>query len=73
MYELIFTGEKEPQPDGRFVFRPVGYGLQDFPSILAASLDAGTEYVVVEQDLSEDCTSLEVTAKSRTYLKSLGW
>lgn len=73
MYELISTGEKKPPSDGKFVFRPVGYGLQDFPSILAASLDAGTEYVVVEQDLSEDCTSLEAAAKSRAYLRSLGW
>jgi sugar phosphate isomerase/epimerase len=73
MYELIGTNEKKAESGGKFEFRPVGYGLQDFPAILAASLDAGAEYVVVEQDSSEDCTSLEAAAKSRAYLKGLGW
>ncbi|MDD4773527.1 MAG: sugar phosphate isomerase/epimerase [Eubacteriales bacterium] len=84
MYELISSDadeademdgmdERKVKADGKFAFRPVGYGLQDFPSILEASLDAGAEYVVVEQDSSEDCTSLEAAAKSRDYLKSLGW
>lgn len=73
MYELINTGESKPVSDGKFVFRPVGYGLQDIPSVLKASLESGAEYVVVEQDLSEDCTSLEAAEKSRLYLKSLGW
>ncbi len=73
MYELISIDENKSVSDGKFGFRPVGYGLQDFPSILAASLDAGAEYVVVEQDQSEDCSSLEAAEKSRKYLKSLGW
>jgi sugar phosphate isomerase/epimerase len=73
MYELIGTDEKKAESGGKFEFRPVGYGLQDFPAILRASLDAGTEYVVVEQDSSSDCTSIEAAAKSRAYLKSLGW
>jgi sugar phosphate isomerase/epimerase len=73
MYELIGTNEKKAETGGKFEFRPVGYGLQDFPSILAASLEAGAEYVVVEQDSSSDCTSLEAAAKSRAYLKTLGW
>lgn len=31
-------------------FRPVGYGEQDVPSILKACEDAGTRWIIVEQD-----------------------
>ena len=73
MYELIGLDEnKAPKrPDG-FEFRPVGSGAQDFPAILAASEDAGAEWVVVEQDQpSMGLTPMECAQKSRTYLKSI--
>ena len=72
MYELIGTDEKKAESNGVFEFRPVGYGVQDFPAILAAAEDAGAEYVVVEQDMSLDCPSLEAAEKSRKYLAALG-
>lgn len=74
MYELI--GEKESQSGdgaGSFEFRPVGYGAQDFPSILTAAVESGAEWVVVEQDQSVGRTSLEAARLSRDYLKTLGW
>ena len=75
MYELI--GEKTvaapKRPEG-FEFRPVGYGKQDFPAILAAAKDAGAEWVVVEQDApSMGLDELGCAAKSIAYLKSLNW
>lgn len=72
MYELIGIDKKVEETE-EFAFRPVGYGVQDFPEILAASLESGAQYVVVEQDRSDDCTSLEAAKKSREYLKTLGW
>ncbi len=73
MYQLIGTDVEEQENKGYFEFRPVGSGMQDFPSILAASLDAGAQWVVVEQDQSVGRTPMEAVAMSREYLKSLGW
>jgi sugar phosphate isomerase/epimerase len=73
MYELI--GEKPAAPAGRggaFEFRPVGMGVQDFPAILQASLEAGASWVVVEQDESVGRTSLEAARLSRAYLREQG-
>jgi sugar phosphate isomerase/epimerase len=74
MYELIGLEKKAPsRPDG-FEFRPVGYGLQDMPSVLAAAEDAGAKWVVVEQDRpSLGKKPLECAAMSRHYLSTLGW
>ena len=47
--------------------------MQDFPSILQASLDAGAQWVVVEQDQSNGRTPMEAVTMSREYLKSQGW
>jgi len=72
MYELIGI-DKKAEATTKFGFKPVGYGVQDFPPILEASVESGAEYVIVEQDKSDDCTSLEAAKKSMDYLKSLGW
>ena len=74
MYELIGIEKKAPtRPEG-FEFRPVGYGLQDMPNVLAAAVDAGAKWVVVEQDRpSLGKTPLECAEMSRKYLATLGW
>lgn len=74
MYELIGTEVKEEEDKGgKFEFRPVGSGMQDFPSILEASIDAGASWVVVEQDQAYDLEPMEAITRSREYLKGLGW
>ncbi len=74
MYELIGLDNKAPQRPANFEFRPVGSGVQYFPEILKASEDAGAEWVVVEQDQpSMGLTPIECAAKSREYLKSIGY
>lgn len=74
MYELIGIEKKAPVRPANFEFRPVGYGLQEMPGILAAALDAGAKWVVVEQDQpSLGKTPMECAAMSRAYLKTLGW
>ena len=55
-----------------FEFRPVGYGVQNFPEILAASSDAGAQWVIVEQDQSPTRPPLEAARMSRDYLRSIG-
>ena len=73
MYELIGIDKKAPARPSGFEFRPVGYGHQDFYNILAACEDAGTEWIIVEQDRpSMNKTPLECIELSRAYLKTLG-
>ena len=73
MYELIGVENKAPaRPEG-FEYRPVGYGLQDIPSIIKASKEAGAEWLIVEQDkASMGLTPMECAAKSIEYLRSIG-
>ena len=75
MYELIGipTEKQEEDEEEVFGFRPVGYGVQNFPAILTASEEAGAEWVIVEQDKPAlGKTSMECAEMSRKYLKGLG-
>ena len=58
--------------DNAFRFAPLGQGMQDFSAILAAAEEAGTEYVIVEQDETYELPSLEAARQSRDYLRALG-
>ena len=74
MYELIGIKPNAPKRPSNFELRPVGSGVQDFPAILKAAEECGTEWVVVEQDNpSMGLTPMESIAKSREYLKTLGY
>lgn len=74
MYELIGINKKADESTQAFELRPVGSGCQNFPEILKASEEAGAVWVVVEQDRpSMGLTPLECAAKSREYLKTLGY
>ena len=73
MYELIGIDRKAPKRPSGFEFRPVGAGLQNFPEIIKAAEDAGSEWLIVEQDQpSMGLTPMECAEKSRSYLKSIG-
>ena len=73
MYALIGIDENEKkETNGKFEFRPVGHGVQNFPEILAASKEVGAKWVVVEQD--QPCcgwTPMECAKMSIDYLNSL--
>ncbi len=73
MYGLIGIDEDENKDTkGEFEFRPLGCGVQDFPSILKAAEEVGMRWVVVEQDRpSMDKTPMECAETSINYLKSL--
>ena len=74
LYKLIGIETEEVAEDtGIFEFRAVGFGQQIWLPILQASVKAGAEWVVVEQDEHYDIPSLECARRSREYLKILGW
>ena len=71
-YALIGLDEGEKKENTAFEFRPVGYGVQDIPSIIAASEAAGSKWLVVEQDNpSMGKTAFECVKMSMDYLNSL--
>ena len=73
MYALIGIDENEEKnTGGKFEFRPLGKGVQNFPEILAAAEKAGTKWVVVEQDSpSLNLTAMECAEESIKYLKTI--
>ena len=74
LYQLIGTETKEAEKDtGIFEFRPIGFGQMVWEPILTAAGEAGTKWVVVEQDESYELAPLEAARRSREYLKILGW
>ena len=73
MYALIGIDEhEEKNTGGKFEFRPLSKGVQDFPAILCAAKDAGTKWVIVEQDSpSLGLDALACAKVSIDYLKTL--
>ena len=72
MYALIGIDDSEAEQKDEadsFGFRPVGYGAQDIPAIIAASEKAGAKWLVVEQDdPSMGKTPMECAQMSIEYL-----
>lgn len=74
LYKLIGIETEEAEEEtGMFEFRPVGFGQQIWEPILDAAMEAGSKWVVVEQDEHYDLYPLEAARRSRAYLQILGW
>lgn len=74
LYALIGIddGAQDEEESESFAFRPCGYGVQDMPAILDACKDAGTGWVVVEQDQpSMGKTPLESIKMSIDFIKTI--
>ena len=73
MYALIGNDDsKEEAAAGKFEYRPLGLGLQNFPSILTAANEVGAKWVVIEQDEpSMGKSRMECAEESIKYLKSI--
>ena len=73
MYELIGIESEDAKPEENpFEFRPVGFGVQNIPAIIAAAEDAGAGWLVVEQDQpSMGLTPMQCAEKAINYLRSL--
>jgi len=73
-YELIgMDNETKKEAMSTFMFKPVGSGSQDVPSILKASEEIGAQWVIAEYDQSPEHPPLETARISREYLKKQGW
>ena len=71
-YALIGLNEGEEKQSTAFEFRPLGYGVQDIPSIIKAAVKAESKWLIVEQDQpSQGKTPMECVAMSMEYLKKL--
>ncbi len=74
MYKLIgIDSEDDGSDTGYFGFRPVGFGQMIWEPIFEASVKAGANYVVVEQDEHYETDPLECARRSREYLRIFGW
>lgn len=77
LYALIDSAGKDNKTAtvarDAFDFRPLGMGMQDVPGILKAAGEAGTKWVVVEQDRSTERPPMEAIKISRDYLRTLGF
>lgn len=73
MYALLgVDDDKEKACVGKFEFRPLGHGVQDFPAILKAAEESGTKWLIVEQDApSMGLTAMECIKVGLDYLKTL--
>lgn len=72
-YALSYCSpEEKKEMEGRFEYRPIGYGVQRFTEILNAAEQAGTEWIIVEQDdPTPGKTPLECAELSINYLKTI--
>ena len=72
MYGLIGTNSAKAESGDAFEYRPLGCGRQNVGRIVQAAEDAGTAWLIVEQDEpSMGKTSLECAKISIDYLKTI--
>ncbi len=71
-YALIGLNEDEEKKNTAFEFRPLGYGVQDVAALVKTAEEAGSKWLIVEQDQpSLGKTPLECVEMSIEYLKNL--
>lgn len=66
--DLARSEKKAP----RYEFRPFGHGCQDVNAVLAAAIEGGAEWFVVEQDLAVGMTPMEAARMSLDTLRGAG-
>ena len=71
-YALIGIDENEKKDTQAFEFRPFGYGSQNAEEVVAAGIESGAKWFVIEQDLSIGRTPLEAAEMSIGTLKKIG-
>lgn len=71
--EIEKVEKGKAREENGFCLKPLGLGEMDFKAVIKASIEAGAEEIVVEQDDWPEHTSIEAARISREYLKSLGY
>ena len=71
IWQLLSKGLEKPQTKtaAGFQYAPVGSGVENWQTIIAAIRESAAEYVVVEQDESKERTPLEAVEISRNFLR----
>jgi sugar phosphate isomerase/epimerase len=54
-------------------FCPIGHGVLDYPSIIAAAVTGGAQWIIVDQDSDARRPALEAARLSAQFMKSLGY
>ncbi len=71
-YALIGLNEDKKKANTAFEFRPLGEGVLDVPSVIKAAQEAGSKWLIVEQDQpSMGKTPMECAEMSFEYLKEI--
>ena len=71
-YALIGMEEEKKESKTVFEFRPLGCGLQDMPALLEAAKQAGSKWIIIEQDNpSMGITPMQSVKKSIEYLRGI--
>jgi sugar phosphate isomerase/epimerase len=71
-YALIGLNEDEKKSNTAFEFRPLGCGVQNVPDLMKAAKEAGSKWLIVEQDQpSMGKTPMECIAMSMEYIKKV--
>lgn len=71
-YHLIGQAENPDAHIAQFSYRPYGYGVQDVKTLTQAALDAGAEWLIIEEDESPDRPPMEAANMSIQTLRKLG-
>lgn len=71
-YHLIGQAENPDAHIAEFSYRPYGYGVQDVKTLTQAALDAGAEWLIIEEDESPDRPPMEASKMSIDTLRKLG-
>ncbi len=71
-YQLIGMDDKPEAKETAFSFKPYGYGIQDVDAVTKAAIDAGAQWLVIEQDESPDMPPLKVSEMSIGTLRKQG-
>lgn len=70
----ISTDNSMKDEGGWFEYRPLGMGQVDIPAVINAAIEAGSQWICVEQDEpNEGFTRLQAVGKSVEYLRGLGF
>ena len=71
-YALIGLNEDEKKSNTAFEFRPLGCGVQNVPDLMKAAKEAGSKWLIVEQDQpSMGKSPMECIAMSMEYIKKV--
>lgn len=71
-YKPDLAGPKHPLPPD-LEFRPLGYGIEDVPSLIEASLDSGVDWIMFESHgASMGFTPIEIAQMGIDYLRAHG-